>query len=477
MERTDVPMERTDVPMERTDVPMERTDVPIEENNGTDVPMEKANVTIDENNDEDSEFFSVTEDDEEPEPVIEDGEGPEPVIKNGEEPEPVIEDGEGPEPVIKNGKKPKKVILDKLGNDSSEMWKLIRKILLYNINKSDIPKSIVGIIMVNLIYAIGIFIKNLDKNKPISKTLIKTGLIATITTAISTISTAIAIYMRQQKGKGSTISNQSGGIVPAAEIINIITIALLDNYFIDDLTDIIYNALVAKGYLTEDAKKIVSNNPTLKHNAIARPMDYVTGKKQTNVINTAIHDLARLKQKISAPDATNPNGIFSPNGVGATWNMKFPFHPALWSGMHGGFKQTGGGTTLWDIEQIVKTRDTESGLISQMYTNIVDFLDTNQIQLSKKSKSQIEDKLTKFKTAELELNKALEEAVNRVKILKNTNGRIDIDKASNEEERQKLVEIYSDIPRLIGNTNKLSATMMGIFQSMLQAAADANKLR
>ena len=112
-----------------------------------------------------------------------------------------------------------------------------------------------------------------------------------------------------------------------------------------------------------------------------------------------------------------------------------------------------------------------------MYTNIVEFLDTNQIQLSKKSKSQIEDKLTKFKTAELELNNALEEAVNRVKILKNTNGRIDIDKASNEEERQKLVEIYSDIPRLIGNTNKLSATMMGIFQSMLQAAADANKLR
>jgi len=421
--------------------------------------------------------------------------------------------------------------------------------IMDNIN---IPKNIVGIIMINLVYAIGVFIKNLDKNKPISKIFIKTGLIATITTAISTIGTAIEIYQTNETNKllqGLTFVNNAdltcedlkekkqenidvikkiytqvtgqtfddtnkllpfndsniatldqltqkkvlthlnnikniddiideecqllfeayGGYDSTAEIINIITIALLDNYFIDDLTDVIYNELVSNGYLVEEASKIISNNPTLKRNAITRPMDYIIGINQTNIIETAIHDLARLKHKITMSDALNHNGTFSSVGAGLTWNMKFLFRPVSRSGMYGG------GTTLWDIEPIVKSKDTESGLISQMYTNIVEFLDTNQIQLSKKSKSQIEDKLTKFKTAELELNNALEEAVNRVKILKNTNGRIDIDKASNEEERQKLVEIYSDIPRLIGNTNKLSATMMGIFQSMLQAAADANE--
>jgi len=236
--------------------------------------------------------------------------------------------------------------------------------------------------------------------------------------------------------------------------------------------------LLNKAYVVRAERTATPLVPSLADNRIPLPMNYVSGKNPRREISGAIHDLARLKQKIAAPDATNPYGMFSQAGVGSTWNMKFPFHPALWSGMHGGFNQAGGDDTLLNIDQIVKSRDGEYGsaLVSQMYANIVEFLTSLKIQLSDKSKTKIEDKLSKFKTAELELNNALEEAVTRVKILKNTDGRIDIDKADNEEERKKLVEIYSNIPKLIGTTNKLGSMLMEVFQSMLKAAMDSNKI-
>jgi len=325
----------------------------------------------------------------------------------------------------------------------------IRKLLFTNLSNLDIAENIKNTMITSTIYAIITFVSNYDKSKPITKPLIKAGLVAAMTGAISTM----GVVLTSGKNKYARIPTNIPllcGVVPGAEIANIALIYLLNDTFLDNLTNIIYNYMMNDGY--------PADSKTSAYNRVSMPMNYFVSKQPQNVLENAFSDLARLKQRLSANDASNPTGMFSKVGVGSTWNINYPFHPTLQNNMTGG-------NTLYDISQIIEQREGEYGsaLITQLYQNIVDFLKDYNIKLSETDQQKITKKLEEFQKAELELNQELEDAANRSKIL-NFPG------TKPESVQQGLDKLYANIPVLLAYSNKLGLNLLDMYQHMLFVA-------
>jgi len=185
-------------------------------------------------------------------------------------------------------------------------------------------------------------------------------------------------------------------------------------------------------------------------------------------LNGLWRELLRIKSATQADSNKYKTASFLNNiGAYSAMDINVPLARALYMGDFG-VGQIGGHGSLGEIERLLSGKNNASStLFADLYDKIVKILYSNGIKLSDKSRDKIDGKLESFKRCEQALNKDILAEIDRVKILRQTQGRIDLD-GYPDSMRDEIKNRYSG--KVISSMNEISrrgGELFGVFQAMI----------
>jgi len=123
------------------------------------------------------------------------------------------------------------------------------------------------------------------------------------------------------------------------------------------------------------------------------------------------------------------------------------------------------------IEKMLEYRSNDAAIFGSIIDEIRKMLASKyNIDLSSNSQQRVQQKLDSFKMAEKELDESIIAAIDRERVLKITNNQIDLDLAG--PDREKLLEHYMGMSKLLDTKNRRANTLIKVIQSMLQTSID-----
>ena len=141
--------------------------------------------------------------------------------------------------------------------------------------------------------------------------------------------------------------------------------------------------------------------------------------------------------------------------------------------------QSGGNLSAESVLGTLKYRSTaDSAIFSAIIDEIRKMLNSRyNIDLSTKSQQRVQEKLEAFRAAERALFDSMSEALERERVLRATGQQIDIDNVTNDAERQRLIQHYTGMSKLLDDKNKHATKLISAIQSMLKAGVDYDNRR
>ena len=195
---------------------------------------------------------------------------------------------------------------------------------------------------------------------------------------------------------------------------------------------------------------------------------------ETGDLRNVIGELTRLghqSNKLSAPELMSLFG----NASGFNQYLNPQTFGEIRTGISGiSGIQAGGSVSEENVLNMLKFRSsTDSAVFGSILEEVRKMLNTKyNIDLSNKSQQRVDEKLNAFKESEQALYDSMTQAIERERVLRATGQQIDIDNASNDAERQKLVNHYTGMSKLLDGKYKRANKLIKIIQSMLKAGAD-----
>src|SRR5690606_24959190 len=141
--------------------------------------------------------------------------------------------------------------------------------------------------------------------------------------------------------------------------------------------------------------------------------------------------------------------------------------------------QSGGNLSAESVLGTLKYRSTaDSAIFSAIIDEIRKMLNSRyNIDLSTKSQQRVQEKLEAVRAAERALFDSMSEALERERVLRATGQQIDIDNVTNDAERQRLIQHYTGMSKLLDDKNKHATKLISAIQSMLKAGVDYDNRR